>query len=232
MRELRANWIGLISSILMFISLALPWASFSYYKLAGTFPYFQKDYSLHIGLSIYSYGLVGSANGVTRFEAFPNLSYIIFFVPLLVAGLIGVCGSLIFSKKGKRLLVLAGILAIISLPLFYVGLEIAVLSLPPNEFYTFGAFPSPSAFGLTGTAFENLHSDNGIGFLWLPLIAGIISIISTKIEFTSKEDKLPQQNHKDLTALCCCIVTTTRFYEHKATKQVYACSHVKEKPVS
>ncbi|MCW4009584.1 MAG: hypothetical protein NWF05_03060 [Candidatus Bathyarchaeota archaeon] len=68
---MRVNWVGLISAVLIFASLFLPWYSATYYQLEGAFPNFEKDYSVNAGFSITFFGVSGYANGITQTLFFP-----------------------------------------------------------------------------------------------------------------------------------------------------------------
>jgi hypothetical protein len=192
-QRMKANLTCLLPAIPMFLGLGLPFLSESFYKIVSTFPNLRFDDSLHISFSVYFFGFVGSANGVTRVEVFPYFFNIVFFVLLLISGLIGVLESLVPSKNSKKLMILAGILAIACSPLFFVALGLTLTSMSLTEITNLGGVFSPRVFGLSGDAFSQLHSHDGIGFFWLPPLAGVFAVLSTKIEIKNRNERSPQQ---------------------------------------
>jgi hypothetical protein len=185
---LKLNWISLISAILIFLNIGLPYLSASFYILtvdANAPLGFYLDFSHHISLSIYYFGFVASANGITKVQVFPFWFNWLCFALILAAGTAALKASFTQGKTGKRLMALAGVLSIICSPLFFLGLDItAMTSLLPNNGPLL--WFSPSSFGLTQTEVSNLHSQNGFPFFWLLPIVGIWAFLSTKVKIKNE----------------------------------------------
>jgi hypothetical protein len=177
---LKANWFGLISAILIFASLFLPYLSFTVYEIVGEYPNLGQDYSLNAGLSMNYFGFVGNANGITHISLFPYWFNWVFCATLLIAGLIALKGSFTKRTVGPRLMLFAGVLAIICSPLFYVALITTLSSLGLLSNSTLFTIFSPSDFGLNIINIDKFHSRISQGFSWLPIIAGVLAIVSTK----------------------------------------------------
>ena len=161
----KLNWISLISAILIFLNIGLPYLSASFYILtvdANAPSGFYLDFSHHISLSIYYFGFVASANGITKVRVFPYWFNWLCFALILVAGTAAIGASFAQVKTRKRLMTVAGFLSIICSPLFLLGFVSGMASSPPNN--TSLVWFSPSSFGLTQTEASNLHSQNGFPF--------------------------------------------------------------------
>jgi hypothetical protein len=187
--------LGIIASILIFLSLALPWFSSTFDVNLGTFAGFQFG-TVHVGLSIYFFGFIGTSNGVASVEAFPYFSNVVFFTLLLVAGLIGVVASLTFGERSKWLMVLAGTLAIICTPLFFVALEstLASMYLPGTQSSSGGGVLMPGNL-LGGDGLSGTQVQAGPSFFWLPILAGILAFISIKIGMVGRSKE--SQNYPE-----------------------------------
>jgi hypothetical protein len=191
----KLNWISLISAILIFLNIGLPYLSASFYILtvdANAPSGFYLDFSHHISLSIYYFGFVASANGITKVQVFPYWFNWLCFALILVAGTAAIGASFAQVQTRKRLMALAGVLGIICSPLFLLGFFSAMTSSPPNN--TSLLWFSPSSLGLTQTEVSNLHSQNGFPFFWLLPVVGIWALLSTKVEIKNQwRDRSPQQ---------------------------------------
>ncbi len=176
---MRANWLGLISSVLILGSLFLPWLSATFYQIEGTFPSFRQDFSLNAGLSVHYFGIVAFANGITQLLLFPYWFNWVFCMVLLSAGLIAIKASFA-DRPMRRLMVLAGVLAIICSPLFYLAFASTLLSSPLRSSSLLFNIFSPGDFGLTTTDMPSLHTKSSLNFYWLSVAAGILAIVSTK----------------------------------------------------
>ena len=178
---MRINMLGIVASILIFLSLALPWFSSSFDLNLGTIAGFPIG-TVHFSLSIYFFGFIGTNNGVASVEAFPYAFNIIFFIVLLVAGLIEVLASLTFGERGKWLMVFAGTLALISTPLFYVALgsTLSNMFLPGTQASASGGILTPGNL-LGGDVLTGTQVQTGASFFWLPILAGVLALVSIKI---------------------------------------------------
>jgi hypothetical protein len=190
----KLTWISLISAILIFLNIGLPYFSESFYILtvdANAPLHFHLDFSHHISLSIYYFGFVASANGITKVQVFPYWFNWSCLAMILVAGTAALRASFADGKTGKRLMTLAGALSIICSPLFFLGLITAVTSSLSNN--TPLLWFSPSSLGLTQAQVSNLHAQNGFPFFWLLPLVGIWALLSTKVRIRNREEKSPQQ---------------------------------------
>lgn len=175
------NWCGLVSALLIFVSLFLPWLSATFYQLVGAFPNVTRDYSLHAGLSINYFGIIGYANAITRVLLFPYWFNWFFSGILFIAGLLAVRGSLAKRTTGRKLMVLAAILAIVCSPMFYLAFTLTVLSQPLTSNNMLFTFFTPSNFGPSTMDVSSLHTRiENLSFYWLPVVAGILAIVSRK----------------------------------------------------
>lgn len=195
--NLKANHYGLLSAALIFASLLLPWLSATFYQLEGTFPNIKQDFSLNAGLTTHYFGFIGYANGITQLQLFPYWFNLVFTAVLAFAGLLALKGSLSKRATGRKLMVLAGVLAIICCPLFYVAFVLNMFSQPfTSDTFLFNVF-APESFGLNASELGRLHTKTGLSFYWLPIVAGALAIISIK---TFKKDDPPQEVQGQKTA--------------------------------
>jgi hypothetical protein len=179
---LKANWVGTVAAALTFASLLLPLLSISLYQLVGTFPNLTRDYSLNAGLSIFYFGIVGHANGVTQILLFPYWFNWFFCAILIIAGSLALKGSLAKRTTGRKLMALAGVLAMICSPLFYFAFVSTLLSQPFTSNNALFFFFTPSSFRLSDTVASSFHTRIvNPSFYWLPVISGILAIISLKV---------------------------------------------------
>ena len=184
---MKINWISLISAILILINIGLPYLSESFYKLTADVNSplgFYQDFSHHISLSIYYFGFVVSANGITKVQAFPYWFNWLCFALIAVAGISTLRASFADGKTGKRLMTLAGALSIICSPLFFVELYITMMmpSFPNTPLLGY----SPASFGLIQADVSNLHAQNGFPFFWLLEIVGIWALLSTRVKIKNQ----------------------------------------------
>lgn len=187
---MRFNMLGLVSVIMIFLSLALPWFSSSFDLNVGTIVGIPIG-TIHVGLSIYFFGFIGTTNGSPAVEAFPLVSNVVFFTLMLVAGLIGILGSLALGERGKWLMVLTGTLALICTPLFYVALGSTMTSMNLPGTQSTGGIPMPQNL-LGGNVFNGSNVQVGPSFFWLPIVAGIVAFISIKFGTMGKSKEEPQ----------------------------------------
>jgi hypothetical protein len=192
---MRVNMLGIIASILIFLSLALPWFSSAFDVNLGTFAVFQIG-TLHIGLSIYFFGFIGTNNGVASIVTFPYLSNIVFFILLLVSGLIAGVASLTFGKRSKWLMLIAGTMAIICTPLFFLALQstLGSMYLPGTQSSITGGILLPGNL-LGGEGIGGTQVQVGPSFFWLPILAGILAFISIKIGTVGRSKESQQHQY-------------------------------------
>src|SRR3972149_6092396 len=111
---LKPNIIGIVGGILAFVSLALPWWTVTVGALGITFSVDMYLYQVS--------GLLGTSLGIPVEQGwFMWLALVL----ILVGGLLGIIGSL---KYGSKLLLGSGALALLSVIVFAVGLQIELLT--------------------------------------------------------------------------------------------------------
>jgi hypothetical protein len=193
---MRVNMLSIVASILIFLSLALPWFSTTFDLNVGNILGLPIG-TVHIGLSIYFFGFIGTTNGVPQVVTFPFAANSIIFTVLLIAGIITVLGSLISSGERRMwIMLLAGTLAIVCTPLFYLALvsALSTTSLPGTQGSGGGYFVPQNL--LSGDVFGGFNVQTGPSFFWLPIVAGVLAIISIKIGSVGRsreESQYPEQ---------------------------------------
>jgi len=111
---LKLNFIGLISAILAFISIILPW--YSIFSISTTFNLNLLDFANNFANIAQ---LVGGIPGGLTFQTW----FIwVALALIIIGGLLGLLVSFIIRGKGKSLIAVAGILVLLSPIIFAVGL--------------------------------------------------------------------------------------------------------------
>jgi|SRR3989304_4753352 len=159
---LKPNIIGIVGGILAFISLALPWWTMS------------VTFGISVDVSIYPYmagaSEMGLSTGISLWYGWVALALII------VGGLIGIVGSVKPDKR--KLLLVGGALALVSIIIFAVGLQLDFLSIPSTEgspaFALFaGGSISVSGYDISYFAYLSF------GF-WIALVAAIVMFVASR----------------------------------------------------
>jgi hypothetical protein len=119
---LKLNYIGIVGGLLAFISLALPWWTLSEWSGMGIFG--THNWYLY-NLDSYMVGMNSSYSLVVLYLA-------------VLAGTIGLVGSI--KPDGKKMLLGGGLLALLSIIIFPVGLQMDLSS----HNATFGLFSNIS----------------------------------------------------------------------------------------
>lgn len=166
---LKLNYIGIIAAIIAFISLALPWWTMAMSAEA-------MGVKINADVSVYPHIATASAMGQSQTVAMDLWFGSVALALILMAGVLGIVGSLLVGKNGKIILVAAGILALLSIVIFAVGLQGELSeSAPVSGFPVVGLFSSGS-YSLMGTSMD-YSCYLSFGF-WLALIATILAFIS------------------------------------------------------
>ena len=166
---LKTNYIGIVASVIALISLALPW-----WTLTMSAEVMEESSS--IDLSVYPYQARMSAMGVSQTLTMELWYGWAALVLIVIAGIIGIVGSVLVGKTGKTILMVAGILALLSIIIFAVGLQGELsTAVPAAGLPEVGLFSSGS-YSLLGVSMDYSTYLN-FGF-WLALIAAIIAFIS------------------------------------------------------
>ncbi|MDH5443857.1 MAG: hypothetical protein OEY99_08080 [Aigarchaeota archaeon] len=157
--EAKRNLLGVASAIMSFNSLALPW----WVWLKGT------DYFL-----LFPWGdeVVAAAPPGWRWKFLNTSAIQAALAFILISGILVLVGSLVVGKRGRILLVVAGIFAVLSIGIFAVGLESSPIIWYPGV---------PRIFYSSMHAFY--PSDRWLAYLsfgfWTALVAAILAFIAS-----------------------------------------------------
>ncbi|MCL6578332.1 MAG: hypothetical protein K6T73_02980 [Candidatus Bathyarchaeota archaeon] len=139
---LKPNYIGIIAGILAFISIALPWWTYS--AIADS-----SD------LYLYQVGTIAGGTIETWF-VWTALALII------IGGIIAIVGSVM--AKGKTILLGGGVLALLSIIIFAVGLQMELPKIPVSGIGLFSGGSDWSTYLSYG--------------FWIALVAAIIAFVA------------------------------------------------------
>jgi len=177
---LKVNYIGIAAGIIAFISLALPWWTMTMSAEALGIE-ISADVSVHTydaRASVKGLGLEASESIVDGFSIWYGYTALAF---IIIAGVAGIVGSLIVGKNGRMILVVAGILALLSIIIFAAGLQSELSKLTEATEETMPGLPEVSLFSSGSYSFMGASMDYStyltFGF-WLALIAAILAFIS------------------------------------------------------
>jgi hypothetical protein len=165
----KINYLAIAAGVLALVSLSLPWFSVNNNLIPS---------GITVLFTAYLYQIVGTANGASQ-----TISAAIWFAVTAIAflALSAVCafaGSFIAGKKGKLLIYITGILSILSIVVFALGLFSSDFVGSNGFEYTLSHFSNN--LGLTAEQINGTHrstfSVDMIGYgMWLALVAGIIA---------------------------------------------------------
>jgi hypothetical protein len=174
------NYLALAAGIFALASLFLPW-------FVGEFN--LTTTGTKVEFTAYLYQIIGTVNGTSQTAALSiwfGLTVVAFGV---IAAVSAFTGSFIGGKKGKLLIYITGILSILSIVIFFVGLVTSKFIGSNGFVYALSYFSNN--LGLTN-AQVNSHLDfvfsiGTIGYgAWLALIAGIIAFAAIIMHPTAK----------------------------------------------
>jgi hypothetical protein len=158
---LKINFVGLIGGILAFISLVLPW-----WTLILSFNGVSTD------ISMYPYQISGITFSTNFWYGWAALALII------VAGILGILASIVIERK--LVLIIAGAIALLSIIIFAVGLQMDLPQLSSELGITDLGLFSSGSFGDLEISW-NYSAYLSLGF-WLALISAIIMLIAALIK--------------------------------------------------
>lgn len=166
----RLNYVGILAGIIAFITLILPW-----WTAAATLPVtslatIQLYYPLRFSLYLYeaSASFVANPALYTKVVTLDLWFCWVTLALVALAGILAIVGS-VRPGKGKRILVIGGLVALVSIVVFAVGLE-SELSRTGSGLDLFNT--------VTGT-WGTLSTYLSLGF-WSGLIAGAIMLIAAR----------------------------------------------------
>jgi hypothetical protein len=163
---LKPNIIGIVGGILAFISLALPWWTMS-----------VSSFGISMDVSVYPYMAGVSGIGLTGIGGLNWYGWLA-LVLVVIGGLLGLMGGVKPDKV--KMLSYGGALALVSIIIFAVGLQLDFLNVPSTEgaptLALFGGGSlSASDYGVDVSYFAYLS----FGF-WIALVAAIMMFVASK----------------------------------------------------
>lgn len=165
---MKLNYIGIIGAILAFVSIALPWWTMSMSATA-------MEVTFSADVSVYLYQASASAMGVSQTVTMELWFGWAALALVVLGGVLGIVGGAI-PDKGKMVLVVGGILALLSIVIFAVGLQTELSKAPPvSGFPGVGLFSSGS-YNFMGASM-NYSTYLSFGF-WLALVAMILMFVA------------------------------------------------------
>ena len=171
---MKINYIGIVAGILALISLALPWWTMT---ISGTF--MGGDISVYTHDAKVTREIIGFKETKSIVDDFSIWYGYAALALIVIAGVAGIVGSLVVGKNGKVILIVAGILALLSIIIFAAGLQSELSKLskkaPVPGFPTVGLFSSGSWSYMGATMDYSTYLTFGF---WLALVAAIIAFIS------------------------------------------------------
>lgn len=156
---MKTNYIGILGAVIAFICLVLPWWTMNLSFSVGPI-------STSAQTNFYLYQL---ANSVTGFSLANTWYYNwIAFALVLVGAILAAAGSVM--EKGRPMLAIGGVLEIIAMIIFTVGL---MMDLPDSGFTGLGLFSSgTTVYGLIFPVDFSTYLSYGF---WLALVAVIVT---------------------------------------------------------
>ena len=167
---MKPNYIGIVGGILAFISLVLPW-----WTMTMSSSLMGVAYSIDV--SMYPYqtrvGGMGISLPVTMDLWFGWVALAL----VVLGGLLGIVGS-VKSDKARMMLVVGGVLALLSIVVFALGLQIELSKVPPVS-----GFPAVGLFSSGSYSYEGTSMDYStylsFGF-WLALVAAVVMFVASR----------------------------------------------------
>lgn len=167
---MKINYIGIVAGIIAFISLALPWWTM-------TMSAEVMGMKISAGVSVYPSQATASAMGASQTVAMELWFGWAALALIIIAGVAAIVGSLIIGKNGKMILVVAGILALLSIIIFAVGLQGELSKAAPVSGFPIVGLFSSGSWSFMGASLD-YSTYLSFGF-WLALVAAIIAFISS-----------------------------------------------------
>jgi hypothetical protein len=169
---LKLNYIGVVASVLAFVSLLLPWFTVTMTSV---------DESIKMDFTAYLYQIQGTVNGVSA-SSFANVWFVWGALSLIALTAFScLAGSILTGRKGQILLLMAGIFALLSAVVFGAGL---LNSSYANEPASVRGLFSSNAFPITTeTAMENSYDLTwwlSFGF-WLTIVGAIMAFVGAVV---------------------------------------------------
>ncbi|MEM2099079.1 MAG: hypothetical protein QXU99_04960 [Candidatus Bathyarchaeia archaeon] len=165
---MKLNIIGVVGGILAFVSLALPW-----WTMSMSSSMFGMSFSVDV--SVYPYQATMSALGMAESAEVSIWFGWVALALVIIGGVIGIIASLM---PGKTLLIVGGLLALVSVIIFAVGIQLEIANaLAAEDLPVVGLFGS-GTYTYSGTTM-NYSAFLSFGF-WIALVAGILMLIASR----------------------------------------------------
>ena len=178
---MKTNFVGLVAGLLAIAGLALP-----LFTVNST----SAINSTNMDFTVYLYQIQGTVNGVSA-TAFPGVWFV--YGALALVSVSVICcfvGSFLVGRKGQLVLLVAGIMALMSMVTFSSGLLMSDYAVAESEPAAVMGFFQSNAFGITADqAMEISYSfvwSLGYGF-WLTIVAAIVAFVGAVAPSLSKK---------------------------------------------
>jgi len=127
-------------------------------------------------VSVYPYQAKAETMGVSETVALELWYGWAALALIAIAGIAGIVGSVIVGKTGKMILIVAGILALLSIIIFAAGLQGELSKAPPVSGYASVDLFSSGSWNFSGM---RMYYSSYLTFgFWLALVAAILAFIS------------------------------------------------------
>jgi len=173
---LRPNFIGIVGGILAFISLALPWWTFTM-----SFSYPGGSYSADLSAYLYQVTINSNIPDFPSGTTSPDVWWCSVALALVViGGLLGIIGSIV-TPFGDKLLIGGGVLTLLSAVIFAAGLQgdlakvAGITSMIPGM--SIGLFSSGSLNFMGATLSYSTYLSFGF---WIAIVAAILMFVAFK----------------------------------------------------
>ncbi len=169
---LHVNWIGIVAAITTFISSLVPW-----WTMTVAHRWLDSGFRGDLFIYLYRVEFVSLLESVEQTTM--NLLYCwIAFAIILSAGSLILIGSMISKKSGKTVIIIAAVLALLSVVIFGAGLSIELSQVPPSPDLPQVGFLSSSSFTFMGMPYFNYSTYPTFGF-WMALISAMLALASS-----------------------------------------------------
>jgi hypothetical protein len=155
---LKINYVGIIGAILAFVSLALPWWTESYSSAGVSGSYDLYLYNVPTAFSIIDTWFVWAAIALA-----------------IIGGLLGIVGS-VTAAMGKKILIGAGVITLLSIIVFAAGLQNELSKIPISGI----GLISSSSYTI-GSMTVSWSTYLSYGF-WLALVSAIILFVAIRMQ--------------------------------------------------
>lgn len=167
---MKLNYVGIVGGILAFVSLALPWWTMA---MSGT----AMGMTVSVDVSLYPHQAKASVLGISTTVPMELWFGWAALALVVLGGVIGIVGS-VMAGKGKMMLIIGGILALLSITVFAAGLQSELSKAP-----ILTGFPGVSLFSSGSYSYMGMSMNYStylsFGF-WLALVAAIIMLVASR----------------------------------------------------